>query len=231
MPKIEINNLNKRYGMIQALNNMNLIIDEPGIVGFFGPNGCGKTTTIKILASLLKTYDGSVLINGLKPGYKTKSIVSYLPDRNYLEDKEKVKYALDLFKDFYLDFDYDLAVKLLSKFDINQESIIRSLSKGNKEKLHTILVISRKAQVYLFDEPIAGVDPASREVIFNLITQNCSKQAIVILTTHLISDVEDIIDRAIFVKSGEVVLNETKEIFKNNETSLNNRFKEEFRCF
>ncbi|MFI3328965.1 MAG: ABC transporter ATP-binding protein [bacterium] len=231
MLKLELNNVTKKYKYKTALDNMNLIIDEPGVVGFFGPNGSGKTTTIKILASLLKQYTGEVLINGLKPGLDTKSIVSYLPDRNFLEDNKKVSYALKIFNDFYLDFDIDLAKSLLEKFKISEETMVYALSKGNKEKLHTILVISRRAKIYLFDEPIAGVDPASREVVFNLITQNCSKDAIVLLTTHLILDVENIIDRAIFIKEGQVVLNETKEQFKSNETSLNDRFKEEFKCF
>ena len=159
-------------------------------------------------------YNGDVLIDGKRPGAETKKIVSYLPDVNYLEEKWTVLECVKVFEKFYEDFDSERAKNLLEKFHIELKSKVKSLSKGNKEKLQVILVLSRRAKLYLFDEPIAGVDPASRDVIFNLIMQNYDKRATVILTTHLISDIEDITDRVIFINEGNVFLDNTKENLK-----------------
>lgn len=214
MSFIEIKNLEKSYFNNKALRGIDLQINEGEIVGLFGPNGSGKTTLIKILANLLMRYDGDVLIDGKKPGIETKKIVSYLPDVNYLEDKWTVLESVKVFERFYDDFDPERAKTLLGKFSINLSSKIKTLSKGNKEKLQVILVLSRRAKLYLFDEPIAGVDPASRDVIFNLIMQNYDKKATVILTTHLISDIEEITDRVIFINEGKIFLDNSKENLK-----------------
>lgn len=211
MSFIEIKELRKSYFKTNALNGIDLKINEGEIVGLFGPNGSGKTTLIKILANLLMRYDGEVLIDGKKPGIETKKIVSYLPDVNYLEDKWSVLECVKVFERFYDDFDSERAKSLLEKFNIDLKKKVKTLSKGNKEKLQVILVLSRRAKLYLFDEPIAGVDPASRDVIFNLIMQNYNKDATVILTTHLISDIEEITDRVIFINEGKIFLDNTKE--------------------
>ena len=214
MSFIEIKNLEKSYFNHKALKSINLEINEGEIIGLFGPNGSGKTTLIKILANLLMRYNGEVLIDGKKPGIETKKIVSYLPDVNYLEDKWTVLECVKVFERFYDDFDAERAKSLLEKFDLKLSSKVKTLSKGNKEKLQVILVLSRRAKLYLFDEPIAGVDPASRDVIFNLIMQNYDKKATVILTTHLISDIEEITDRVIFINEGEIFLDNSKENLK-----------------
>ena len=214
MSFIEIKNLEKSYFSNKALRGIDLNINQGEIVGLFGPNGSGKTTLIKILANLLMRYEGEILIDGHKPGIETKKIVSYLPDVNYLEDKWTVLECVKVFERFYDDFDSEKAKTLLEKFNINLNSKVKTLSKGNKEKLQVILVLSRRAKLYLFDEPIAGVDPASRDVIFNLIMQNYDKKATVILTTHLISDIEEITDRVIFINEGKIFLDNTKENLK-----------------
>lgn len=214
MSFIEIRNLEKSYFSNKALCGIDLKINQGEIVGLFGPNGSGKTTLIKILANLLMRYEGEVLIDGHNPGIETKKIVSYLPDVNYLEDKWTVLECVKVFERFYDDFDSEKAKTLLEKFNIKLNSKVKTLSKGNKEKLQVILVLSRRAKLYLFDEPIAGVDPASRDVIFNLIMQNYDKKATVILTTHLISDIEEITDRVIFINEGKIFLDNTKENLK-----------------
>ena len=211
MSFIQIKNLEKSYFNHKALKGINLDINQGEIVGLFGPNGSGKTTLIKILANLLMRYEGDVLIDGKKPGIETKSIVSYLPDVNYLEEKWSVLECVKVFEKFYSDFDSNRAKLLIEKFNIDLKSKVKTLSKGNKEKLQVILVLSRRAKLYLFDEPIAGVDPASRDVIFNLIMQNYDKEATVILTTHLISDIEEITDRVIFINEGKIFLDNKKE--------------------
>lgn len=231
MSFIEIKSLEKSYFNHKALRSIDLKINEGEVVGLFGPNGSGKTTLIKILANLLMRYDGEVLIDGKKLGIETKKIVSYLPDVNYLEDKWSVSECIKVFERFYDDFDAERAKALLEKFNINLTSKVKSLSKGNKEKLQVILVLSRRAKLYLFDEPIAGVDPASRDVIFNLIMQNYDKKATVILTTHLISDIEEITDRVIFINEGKIFLDNTKENLKDlyPEKTIDQIFREVFK--
>lgn len=231
MSFIEIKNLEKSYFGHKALKGINLEINEGEIVGLFGPNGSGKTTLIKILSNLLMRYNGEVLIDGHKPGIETKKIVSYLPDVNYLEEKWTVLECIKVFEKFYDDFDSERAKNLLEKFHIELKSKVKTLSKGNKEKLQVILVLSRRAKLYLFDEPIAGVDPASRDVIFNLIMQNYDKRATVILTTHLISDIEDITERVIFINEGNIFLDNTKENLKEiyPDKTIDQIFREVFR--
>jgi len=208
---VEIRNLAKMYGKKRALRGVSMDVEVGNIVGLFGPNGSGKTTIIKILGNLLMHYDGSVLIDGKVPGYETKSIVSYLPDVNYLDSNWTIEESLKIFKSFYSDFDHEKAVRLLKAFNLNLNDRISTLSKGNKEKVQIILVLSRNAKLYIFDEPIAGVDPASRDVIFHLIKDNVNKDSAVIITTHLISDIEEIVNHVIFIDEGKIFLNMSRE--------------------
>ncbi|MCK9536554.1 MAG: ABC transporter ATP-binding protein [Bacilli bacterium] len=228
---IEIKNLTKKYGTLTALHNVNLKLPAGKIIGLMGPNGSGKTTFLKILANLLMTYEGEVLINGFKPGIETKKIISYLPDCNYLSEKWNANDAIEFFNDFYDDFNPDQARVLVNRLQINPDQKFRHLSKGTKEKLQLVMVLSRKAQIYLFDEPIAGVDPAAREFIFELILENYNKDGTIIVSTHLISDVENIVDYAIFLKNGTVFrFDEAESIRSETGLSLNDYFKEEYRC-
>ena len=224
---ITINSLTKKYGNVVALNNVNLNFPKGQIIGLLGPNGSGKTTMIKILTSLLNKYDGNVLIDGKKIGVETKKIVSYLPDRNILPPRMKIIDILDYFGDFFDDFDKVYANKLIKSLEVDLNRIFCELSKGMKEKVQLSLVLSRKAKVYIFDEPIAGVDPAARDVIFELIMNSKREDATIIICTHLISEVENILDYAIFLKNGVVTLrNDVKTIKENSGKTLNEIFKE-----
>lgn len=209
---LQISNLTKIYSNgKRALNNININLDKGHIVGLFGPNGSGKTTLIKILANLLMNYQGEAFIDGKKIGVETKKIVSYLPDVNYLEGNWSIEECIKVFKSFYEDFDENKCRLLLSKFPLNLSDKIKTLSKGNKEKVQLILVLSRNAKLFLFDEPIAGVDPASRQIIFDLILEYIPKDALVIITTHLIMDIENFVDHVIFIDDGNIFYDKSKE--------------------
>ena len=221
----------KSYGGITALRNVNLELPAGKIIGLMGPNGSGKTTLLKILANLLMTYEGEVLINGHKPGIESKRIISYLPDCNYLSEQWTALDAIAFFRDFYDDFNEKKAMRLLERLRINPRQKFKSLSKGTKDKLQLIMVLARQAGIYLFDEPIAGVDPATREFIFELILEHYNKAGTVIVSTHLISDIENIVDYAVFLREGEVFRYvAADELRKETGKSLNEYFKEAFRC-
>lgn len=173
---VVINNLTKRFSQITALDNFSIKLPKGKVIGMLGPNGSGKTTLIKILTNLSMQYEGEVLINGQKPGIETKKIVSYLPDCNFLSDSWTVNDAIEYFVDFFVDFDEQKARNLISQLGINFNQKIKTLSKGTKEKVHLVLVLSRNAELYIFDEPIAGVDPAARDLIFKLILENYNKK-------------------------------------------------------
>lgn len=227
---ISISNLTKRYGNFTALEDVNLSLPSGKVIGLLGPNGSGKTTLIKLLANLLMKYEGSILINGVKPGVETKKIVSYLPDRNYLLDTWRSKDAIEYFKDFYPDFNAGKAERLLLDLSIDPNKKFKTLSKGTKEKVQLALVLSRDAKLYLFDEPIAGVDPAARDYIFQMILNNYNKDAAIILSTHLISEVEYILEHVIFLKNGRVAMQgAAKEITEKEGKSLNDLFREVFK--
>lgn len=229
---IKINNLTKLYSNTVALSNVNLELPKGKIIGLLGPNGSGKTTLIKIITNLLSQYQGEVYIDGQKPGVYTKSIISYLPDVNYLDEKWNGNQAIDFFKDFYQDFDENKARSLLNKLEIPVNKRFKELSKGTKEKLQLILVLSRNAKLYIFDEPIAGVDPATRDLIFDLILENYNKEASIIISTHLIAEIERILDEIVFLKNGQVVLSgNAEEIRKENNKSIDELFREIFKCF
>lgn len=202
---VDLQQVSKSYGSAVALNNINLKLSAGRIIGLLGPNGSGKTTLIKLLNGLLQPDYGQILINGHTPSTETKKIISYLPDTTYLDENMKVRQAITLFTDFYSDFDQARAYQLLQDLQINPESYMKHLSKGNKEKVQLILVMSRKAQLYVLDEPIGGVDPAARDYILKTIINNYSPTASVLISTHLIADVEQILDEVIFLQSGSIV--------------------------
>lgn len=224
---ISIKSLTKKYGNFIALNNITLDFPKGKIIGLLGPNGSGKTTLIKVITSLLNKYNGEVLVDGKEIGIETKKIVSYLPDRNVLPSKMKINEIIDYFSDFFNDFDSDKARKLLISLQIDLNRKFCELSKGMKEKVQLALVLSRNAKVYIFDEPIAGVDPAARDVIFELILNSKKEDATIIICTHLISEVETILDYAVFLKNGVVTLrNDVDKIRETSGKSLNEIFKE-----
>ena len=229
---IKIQDLNKKYGKKQVLKDVNLTLHGGQIVGLLGPNGSGKTTLIKVLNGLLKEYDGDVQIDQQAIGIHSKKIISYLPDEPYFENWMTTSDALNLFVDMYDDFDLNKALSLMERMDIEKKVKIKELSKGTKEKLQLILVLSRNAKLYIFDEPIAGVDPATRDLIFDLILENYNKEASIIISTHLIAEVERILDEIVFLKNGQVVLSgNAEEIRKENNKSIDELFREIFKCF
>lgn len=214
-----------------ALNNVSLEIARGRIVGLLGPNGSGKSTFIKICNELLTPTSGEIKIGGFKPGVETKKIVSYLPEKTYLNDWMKVSEIISFFKDFYTDFNSEKAYDMLNRLNIRPENRLKTLSKGTKEKVQLILVMSREAQLYLLDEPIGGVDPAARDYILDTILKNYSEEATIILSTHLIADIEKILDDIIFLKDGQVVLQKTVDDIRGESgKSVDALFREVFKC-
>lgn len=203
---IEINGLTKYYGKKIALDNISTNIEKGKVIGILGPNGSGKTTLIKILVGLLRQSKGSILIDGEKVNVYTKSIVSYLPDRNFLYKWMKVQDAINFYKDFYEDFDENKAYDLLNFMKLEKNMKIESLSKGMHEKLNLTLVLSRKAKIYILDEPIAGVDPVAREQILDAIIDNYNSESTMLITTHLVRDMENLFDEVIFLQNGNIIL-------------------------
>ncbi|MGL4106730.1 ABC transporter ATP-binding protein [Clostridium sp. LP20] len=228
---LECNNLVKSYGGKKALKGINLNIKRGRIVGLLGPNGSGKSTLIKLANGLLTPTSGEILIDGKAPGVETKKIVSYLPERTYLNDWMKVSDLINFFSDFYSDFKADRAYDMLEKLDISANDRLKTLSKGTKEKVQLILVMSREADLYLLDEPIAGVDPAARDYILNTIITNYNENATVIISTHLISDIEKVLDDVVFISYGEIYLSKSvDEIREENGKSVDALFREVFKC-
>ncbi|MDF2523482.1 MAG: ABC-type multidrug transport system, ATPase component [Clostridiales bacterium] len=224
-------NLSKSFGSKQALNNINLNIEKGRIIGLLGPNGSGKSTFIKLCNDLLKPTSGELQIMGRTPGIETKKVVSYLPERTYLNDWMKVSEIIQMFQDFYQDFNIDKAYDMLKRLNVNPNERLKTLSKGTKEKVQLILVMSREAQLYLLDEPIGGVDPAARDYILDTILGNYQENATIIISTHLISDIERILDDIIFLKDGQVVLTKSvDEIRDENGKSVDSLFREVFKC-
>lgn len=227
---LKCENLTKKYGGLVALNNINLSVESGRIIGLLGPNGSGKTTLIKIINGLLTQNSGEIYINGNKPGVESKKEVAFLPDNSFLNSWMTVKQIIDYFCDFYEDFRADVAYELLSKLGITPTVKLKTLSKGNKEKVSLILVMSRNAKLYVLDEPIAGVDPATRDYIISTIINNYNPESSVIISTHLISDIEQVLDDVIFINSGNIVLHKTvDEIREENNKSVDELFREVFR--
>jgi len=231
MSILECKDLTKRYGSVTALDQMNLTLESGKIVGLLGPNGSGKTTLIKIANRLLQPTSGELLIAGSRPNEATKAIVSYLPDRSYLPEWMKVTELLEFYQDFYSDFDCAKAQELLKTLQIPDGMAMKKLSKGTKDKVQLILTMSRRAKVYLLDEPIAGVDPAARDYILRTIVSNYSEDALVLISTHLIADVESVLDEAVFLRQGKVILHKPIDTIR-EETgkSVDAYFREVFAC-
>lgn len=227
---LKCSNLTKKYGSLMALDDINLTIESGKIIGLLGPNGSGKTTLIKLINGLLTPNEGEILVDGKKLSYETKKIVSYLPDNNFLNSWMNAEQIINLFKDFYEDFRVDLAYEMLNKLGISKDVKLKNLSKGNKEKVCLILIMSRNAKLYVLDEPIAAVDPATRDYIISTIINNYNPDASVIISTHLISDIEPVLDEAIFINNGKIVLHKTiDEIREENSKSVDELFREVFR--
>ncbi len=231
MAILECSGLSKNFGPKRALSNVSLTLEPGRIVGLLGPNGSGKSTFIKLCNTLLTPTSGTLLIGGNKPGIETKKIVSYLPEHTYLNDWMRVSDIISFFGDFYEDFSAQRADEMLVSLHIDKNERLKTLSKGTKEKVQLILVMARQAQLYLLDEPIAGVDPAARDYILNTIIKNYNPEATVVISTHLISDIEPVLDDVIFIKDGEVVLaSSVDDIREDKGVSVDALFREVFRC-
>ena len=231
MALLEVSHVCKSYGANRVLDDVTFSIPKGKIVGLLGPNGSGKTTLIKLINDLLKEDSGSIKVEGLDLGVETKKLISYLPDKNYLNNNMTVLELLNYFKDFYEDFRIDKAKELIGKLGLDLNQKLKTMSKGTKEKVQLILVMSRKAKLYILDEPIGGIDPAARDYIINTILTNFSNDASLLISTHLISDLEKVLDEVIFLKNGKVVRSgSTDEIRKETKLSINDLFREEFKC-
>lgn len=230
MELIECKNLSKDYGTKKALDNVNFQIPSGKIVGLLGSNGSGKTTLIKIMNELLVPTSGEIFIKGKRPGIESKKIISYLPERTYLPYDKKVSEVIAYFRDFYSDFNEERAYRLLEELGIKKEDKLKQMSKGTKEKVQLVLVMSRDADIYILDEPIGGVDPVARDQILDLILKNFKEGASLIISTHLIADIEKILDDVIFIHQGRILLNSSADEVRNKyHTSIENAFKEVFK--
>ena len=230
-PILECKDLTKRYGNKTALDQISFSLMPGKIIGLLGPNGSGKTTLIKLLNGLLVPTEGHIFIDGLAPGVETKKFFSYLPERTYLNSWMKVCDIIDFFQDFYEDFDKARAYDMLKRLNINPSDRLRTMSKGTKEKVQLILVMSRRARLYCLDEPIAGVDPAARDYILSTIIQNYDENATIIISTHLISDVENILDDVVFIQNGHIRMVDSVENIRFNQgKSVDALFREVFKC-
>lgn len=230
-PILECRALTKKYGNTQALLDVNLEIKRGRIIGLLGPNGSGKTTLLKLANGLLTPTEGEILIDGMHPGIETKKIVSYLPERTYLNNWMRVSEVINFFKDFYSNFNPEKAYEMLKRLTINPDDKLKELSKGTKEKVQLILVMSREADIYLLDEPIGGVDPAARDYILNTIISNYNENAAVVISTHLIADIETVLDDVVFLSNGTIALTKSvDEIREEHGKSVDGLFREVFRC-
>ena len=229
---VEISGVTKGYGRKKTVfSDLNLNLESGKIIGLLGPNGSGKTTLIKMLAGLLRAEKGSITINGEKIGAGSKAVVSYLPERTYLNESLRVRQVVGMFKDFYSDFDEARAYHMMELLKIDPNMVVKKLSKGNKEKVQLILVMSRRAKLYLLDEPIAEVDPAARDYIMETILSNFEEEASILISTHLIYDVENILDDVIFIKEGNIVCHQAAdELREEKGQSIDEIFREVFRC-
>ena len=223
--------LTKVYSGVRALDDVTVSFPAGKIIGLLGPNGSGKTTLIKLIAGLLVPTSGNVYIDGNEPGEETKAVVSYLPERPYFDPSMSISEMLQFFSDFYSDFDVERAKKMLSDLGIAHDAKMKTLSKGTKEKVQLVLVMSRRAKLYLLDEPIAGVDPAARDYIMRTILTNYAEDSTIIISTHLITDIEKVLDEFVFIHNGHIVRKGTvDEVRENVGKSIDELFREVFRC-
>ena len=228
---LEIKNVSKNYGKKEALKDINLTISGGKIIGLLGKNGTGKSTLIKLINDLLTPTEGEILVNGKPVGVESKKIISYLPERTYLNKQMSVSEVLNYFNDFYDNFDINKAKKLLKDLDLDIEEKLTKMSKGMQEKVQLVLVMSRNADLYILDEPLGGVDPATRDYILDTILKNFNENASVIISTHLISDIERILDEVIFINKGKIVLqSEADELRKKEDASIDAVFRRMFKC-
>ena len=231
MKLLEINNLSKSYDKKVVLKDINLSVTSGKIIGLLGKNGAGKTTLIKLINDLLTPTTGEILINGKKVGVESKKVISYLPERTYLNKQMKVSEVIDYFKDFYDNFDEEKAKKLLNDLEIDINMKLSKMSKGMQEKVGLVLVMSRNADLYILDEPLGGVDPATRDYILDTILSNFNESASVIISTHLISDIERILDEVIFIDKGKIILHSDADKLRNKEkSSIDEIFRRMFKC-
>ena len=231
MPVIlETKNLTKNYGSTLGLSNLSLSLEGGKIIGLLGSNGSGKTTLIKMIAGILQPTSGTITINGLPVGTETKKIVSYLPERTYLNSWMRISDILNYFEDFYSDFDKATALKMLASLGVNETAKLRTLSKGTREKVQLVLVMSRKAKVYLLDEPIAGVDPVAREFILETILSNRAPDSTILISTHLITDVEKVLDSFVFIRDGQLLMMQDVEKVREGGKTVDELFREVYRC-
>lgn len=231
MELVRCNNLCKEFDKRKILKDVNLTIPKGKIVGLLGKNGMGKTTFLKLINDLLTPTSGEVLINGEKPNINSKKVISYLPERTYLDKSMKVSQIITFFDEFYDNFNKEKAIKLLKDLDLDINSKVSKMSKGMQEKLQLILVMSREAELYILDEPLGGVDPATRDYILDTILSNFSEGASVIISTHIISDIERILDDVIFIDKGEIILTSSAdELRKKENASIDEIFRRYFKC-
>ena len=228
---LECRNLTKSYKRGKpVLENLNLQLPAGRIIGLLGPNGCGKSTLIKLVSGLLQPDSGEILVGGHPIGAESNALISYLPERPYFSSHMRVDQLLDFFREFYADFDIERAYRLLADLKIDPKAQLKTLSKGTKEKVQLILVMSRNAKLYLLDEPIAGVDPAARDYVISTIINNCNPEATVLISTHLIADIEPILDEVVFLQNGRVVLQKSVESIREEEgKSVDELFREVFK--
>ena len=231
MPILECRELSKRFGKTAALDNVSLKLEPGRVIGLLGPNGSGKTTLIKLCNGLLTPTEGEILIDGEAPGPKSKAVVSYLSDKEYLPDWMSTRQLMDFFEDFYKDFDRQRAEEMLLRLGLDEKQKVKTMSKGTREKVQLILVMSRRAKLYLLDEPIGGVDPATRDYILDTIIRNYNPEAAVLISTHLIADVEQVLDEVIFIQNGQILLqSDVDSIREEKGMSVDQYFREVFKC-
>lgn len=230
-PILKVSNITKAYGSKFAVKDISFEVLPGKIIGLLGPNGSGKTTIIKLISGLLTSTSGEISVMGHAPGIISKTLVSYLPEQSYLDENMTAREAIELFSDFYADFDVSKAIDMLGSLKIDNNMKLKKMSKGTKEKVQLILVMSRSAKLYLLDEPIGGVDPASRDYILNTILTNYSPKSSIIISTHLISDIERVLDDVLFISNGEIFLQSTVDDIRSNKgQSVDEFFREVFRC-
>ena len=227
---LEINHLTKNYSDITALSDVTLSLEGGKIIGLLGSNGSGKTTLLKMIAGILQPTSGSVTVNGMEIGTETKKIVSYLPERTYLYSWMRTRDIIDYFDDFYEDFNKENALRMLKALGVNENAKLKTLSKGTREKVQLVLVMSRKAKVYLLDEPIAGVDPVAREFILETILSNRAPESMILISTHLINDVEKVLDSFVFIRDGKLLMKQDVESVRESGKTVDELFREVYKC-